>query len=180
MFIVVSNHVLVKASKIVLPKEHVVIRVNVAWVPTKKKLVDILASIKHDIFLDYPLGRTKPPRPKLTLDQVIALIPQFPNIKFFAVSNVENPVAIGKIKARLPKHIELVPKIETRKGVEQLPEIIDSIQTKHIMLDKEDLYVNIHHNQKEFDALVKKARASCKKKGVGVLELQGVVFAHHE
>ena len=180
MFIVVSNHVLVKAAKIILPKDHVVIRVNVAWVPTKKKLMDILGSIKHDIFLDYPLGRTKPPQPKLSLDQVIALIPQFPNIKFFAVSNVESPSAIAKIKSRLPAHIELVPKIETRKGVNQLPQIIDSIKTKHIMLDKEDLYVNIHHNQKQFDGLVKKARQTCKKKGVGVLELQGVVFAHHE
>lgn len=179
MFVVVSNHLLQK-TKIVFPRDHVVIRINVAWIRSKKKLVELLGSIKHDIFLDYPLGRSKPPRPTLSLDQVIALTPAFPNIKFFAVSNVEDPVAIAKIKSRLPRHIELVPKIETKKGVDRLPAIIDSIKTKHIMLDKEDLYVNIHHNQALFDALVKKARSSCKKKGVKVLELQGVVFAPHE
>jgi len=179
MLVIVSNHLL-ERTKIILPRDHVVIRINVAWIPTKKKLTDLLRTIKHDIFLDYPLGRSKPPRPKLSLDEVIKLIPSFSHIKYFAVSNVEDPVAVAKIKARLPKNIELVPKIETKKGIEWLPKIIDSIDAKHIMLDKEDLYVNVRHDQRAFDALVKKARMSCKKKGVGVLELQGVVFAPHD
>lgn len=179
MLVIVSNHLL-KRTKIILPRDHVVIRINVAWIPTKKELTELLGDIKHDIFLDYPLGRSKPPRPKLSLDEVIGLIPSFSHINYFAVSNVEDPIAVARIKSRLPEGVELVPKIETRKGIESLPEIIDSIKAKYIMLDKEDLYVNVHHDQLQFDALVKKARIACKKKKVGVLELQGVVFAPHE
>lgn len=177
--VVVSNHLLQKTA-IVFPRKRVVIRVNVAWIPNKVRLKDVLSNTKHDIFLDYPLGRSKPPRPKIPLDYVIEQTHAFPHVKFFAVSNVEDPVAIAKIKARLPQGMELVPKIETKKGVERLPRIIDSIEAKHIMLDKEDLYVNVHHNQAVFDRLVKMARTSCKKRRVGVLELQGVVFARHE
>jgi len=179
MVVIVSNHLLTK-TQIEFPQNDVVIRINVAWIRSKKKLTELLRSISHDVFLDYPLGRTKPPRPTIALNHVISLIPQFETIKYFAVSNVEDPKAVAAIKSKLPIGIQLVPKIETRKGVTSLPKIIDSINAKYIMLDKEDLYVNVHHNQSLFDTLVKQARAACKKKGVKVLELQGVVFTPHE
>lgn len=178
MVIIVSNHLLTKTT-IEFPQNNVVIRINVAWIQTQKKLKELLNTIKHDVFLDYPQGRTKPPRPRHTLEDIIALIPSFKTIKYFAVSNVEDPRAIAKIKSQLPQHIQVVPKIETRKGVTTLSKIIDSIDAKYIMLDKEDLYVNVGHNQSSFDTLVRKARATCKRKGVKVLELQGVVFAPH-
>lgn len=179
MTVIVSNHLL-KRTQIEFPLEHVVMRINVAWIRSNEDLLALLKDIKHDIFLDYPQGRSKPPRPTLTLEETIATIAQFPNIKFFAVSNVEDPVAVAAIKAQLPAGVELVPKIETKKGVESLAEIVDSIQTKHIMLDKEDLYTNVSNDQEAFEALVTLARKTCKEKGVADLELQGVVFAPHE
>lgn len=177
--VIVSNHLLEK-TKIEFSQEHVVIRINVAWIRTKEELTNLLGKIKHEIFLDYPQGRSKPPRPTLSLDETIELIPRFSNIKYFAVSNVEDPIAVAKIKACLPNSVELVPKIETKIGIEMLSEIIDSIDTKHIMLDKEDLYTNVGLDQVLFEALVEQARQTCKKKGVADLELQGVVFAPHE
>ncbi len=177
--VIVSNHLLEK-TEINFPREHVVIRINVAWIQTKEKLVELLGGISHDIFLDYPQGRSKPPRPTLTLDETIELIPQFPNIKYFAVSNVEDPDAVALIKDRLPESVELVPKIETKRGVEMLKEIVTRIGTKHIMLDKEDLYTNVNLDQEVFEQLVTLARANCKETGVATLELQGVVFAPHE
>ena len=177
--VIVSNHLLEK-TKIKFPTEYVVIRINVAWIQTKEELLKLLGNIKNDIFLDYPQGRSKPPRPVLTLEETIELIPQFSNIKYFAVSNVEDPQALDDTKARLPKNVEIIPKIETKRGIEMLEDIINKVGIKYIMLDKEDLYTNVDHDQEIFESLVQKARQICKNKGVSDLELQGVVFAPHE
>ncbi len=177
--IIVSHHLL-HTTKVKFPKDRVVMRINVAWIREKKELIDLLKKIKHDIYLDYPQGRSKPPRPTLTLNEVIELIPLYKNIKHFAISNVEDPKAIAVIKSQLPKSINLIPKIETKKGIETLGKIIDSISAKHIMLDKEDLYIDINRDHKLFEDLIDLARKTCKSKNTTVLELQGVVFAPHK
>lgn len=179
MLVIVSNHLL-KVMKVEFPREHIVVRINVAWIPTKEGLFELLSTITHDVFLDFPQGRSKPPLPTLNLDEILEIVPQFKNIKYFAISNVEDPIAVAELKARLPESVELIPKIETKKGIEGLVSIIDKIDAKHIMLDKEDIYTNINHNHIEFERLVKLARTTCKKKDVTVLELQGVVFAPYE
>ena len=177
--IIVSNHLL-KKTQLEFPNDKIVMRINVAWIKEKKDLIKLLEEIKHDIYLDYPQGRTKPPQPTLDLDEVIELIPQYKNVKHFAVSNVEDPVAIYGIKSKIPSDTNLVPKIETKKGIETLGEIIDAIKAKPIMLDKEDLYIDVKRDHEEFERLIELARKTCKEKGVKILELQGVVFAPHE
>lgn len=172
--IIVSNYILEK-NHFPLPA-HVVVRVNVAWVKTAEELERILAGITHDIYLDYPQGRSKPPRPTLSLEEVIAFAHRFPHVKYFAVSNVENPLAIHSIQRRLPPHIAVVPKIETRKGIEALEQIIEKIGAKYIMLDKEDLYTDVELDAALFEELIERAREKTQRAGAEVLELHGVVF----
>ncbi len=172
--IVVSNYILEK-NHFSLPA-HVVVRVNVAWVKTAKELEMILKSIAHDVYLDYPQGRSKPPRPTLTLEETIAFAHRFPHVKYFAVSNVENPHAIHSIQRRLPARISVVPKIETQKGIEALEHIVEKIGAKYIMLDKEDLYVDVDRDAALFEELIERAREKTERAGAEVLELHGVVF----
>ena len=177
--IIVSHHLL-KKTEVDFPKDHVVMRINVAWMKEKQELLDLLETIQHDIYLDYPQGRSKPPRPTLTLDEVIELIPTYKQIKHFAVSNVEEPEAIYEIQVRLPQGVNLVPKIETRRGIENLSEIVKKINASHIMLDKEDLYIDLERDHDAFESYIDLARKTCKECGVKILELQGVVFSPHE
>ncbi|OHA65127.1 MAG: hypothetical protein A2672_03265 [Candidatus Wildermuthbacteria bacterium RIFCSPHIGHO2_01_FULL_49_22b] len=176
--LIVSNHLMAKGG-FVLP-DHAVVRVNVAWIPTKEKLVETLGEIKHDIYLDYPQGRTKPPKPTIALHETIAIIPQFPQIKHFAVSNVEDPEAIHAIKTQLPSHVGIVPKIETRRGIENLEAIVEKIQNRYIMFDKEDLYLDVDRDPVQFEALIDLARQKSKKLGIEILELHGVVFLPYQ
>lgn len=172
--LVVSNHLL-NTSDLPFPG-HVVVRVNVAWIPTKDELISTLSKITHDIYLDYPQGRTKPPRPKISLDDAISMAHRFPKVKHFAVSNVEDPEAIFAIKVQLPSRVALVPKIETKKGIENLEAIVAKIQNRHIMFDKEDLYIDVNRDAIEFERLVELTRQKSKALGIGILELHGVVF----
>ncbi|MGC9605514.1 MAG: hypothetical protein ABSF56_02030 [Minisyncoccia bacterium] len=173
--IIASNHLLV-TTHIKIPKD-VVVRVNIAWLDSKKDLLNLLGSLTHDVYLDYPQGRTKPPRPVTKLSDAIKTARKFKNVKHFAVSNVEDPAAIHAIRIQLPDRIGLVPKIETRKGVQELEAIIKKIGARYIMLDKEDLYLDVKKDSREFERLVESVRAKCTRLGVGALELQGVVFS---
>lgn len=176
--IIISNHLLVKTDLEFPP--HVVMRVNVAWLKTTNELASLLEKLTHTIYLDYPKGRTKPPKPTIPLSDVIDLAHDFKHkVKYFAVSNVENHLDIHKIKIQLPKTTMLIPKIETARGIENLERIVRKIKTKYIMLDKEDLYVDIDRNHELFERLVEETRKKCRKLGITNLELQGVVFAPH-
>ena len=64
-----------------------VIRINVAWMKTRKELTrTILQNKQYEIYLDYPEGRTKPPKPTLQLNDVIKTGNYFKNVKYFAIS----------------------------------------------------------------------------------------------
>ena len=175
--IIISHNLLLKTDLEFPP--HAVMRVNIAWQKNRREVEDVLSFLKHDIYLDYPQGRSKPPRPTLTLKDAIEIAHKFKHIKYFAVSNVEDPEAIFGIRQKLPPHIELVPKIETKKGVENLEAIVKKIGTKYIMLDKEDLYIDVTKDHNLFENLVEVARKKCKKCGIPGLELKGVVFSPH-
>lgn len=173
--IVVSNH-LFSRTHVKFP-EDIVVRVNLAWMKDLKNATEVLSKIKHDVYLDYPQGRSKPPRPNLTAEQALALAKKFKNVKYFAVSNVEEPTEVQKLRATLPTHIEFVPKIETKRGVKNLPAIIKAGRIKYAMLDKEDLYIDVGRDQDVFEILNDAARGHAKAAGITLLELQGVVFA---
>ena len=162
---IISNNMV---GKMPIEKD-TIIRINLAWIKSYEEAVEVITSCKNEIYLDYPQGRTKPPVPVITLDEAIELS-KFDNIKYFAVSNIETVEQIDAIRNRLGD-IEFVPKIETKKGVLNLDEIIDA-GIKTIMLDKEDLYTDVNANQDEFNELVEIARS----KDIKVLELKGVIF----
>lgn len=158
---IVSNHLL---GQMPLP-ENITVRVNLAWVSADEAR-KILDNTNHNIYLDYPSGRTKPPKPTMTLEEAVELS-YHPDVKYFAVSNVESVEQLEAVDTRAI----LVPKIETEKGVKNMREMIDYGIT-HMMLDKEDLYVNVGADSDKYEKLVAEARSH----DVRLLELQGVVF----
>jgi pyruvate kinase len=158
---IISNNLI---GKMPIPKD-AIIRVNLAWV-SKEEARKILSETKNDIYLDYPSGRTKPPKPTMTLDDAIELANEF-KVKYFAVSNIECICDVLDIQSKL-YYSEFVPKIETVNGVENIREITQEVDI--IMLDKEDLYVDC--NGEGYEDLINKVRSS----KVKVLELAGVIF----
>lgn len=171
--ILVSNNV---QNKIELPKS-ATIRINMAWVKTIKELKVIIESnINRDIFLDYPQGRSKPPRPVLSIDDAIEVMNLYSNIKYFAVSNIEKVSHVKSIQESITSQVEFVPKIETETGVLNLETLINECNIKTIMLDKEDLFVDVEQDNTEFYKDIALVKQICKEKKVRLLELQGVIF----
>lgn len=159
-----------------------VFRVNAAWVKSKQELFGLLEKIKNGIFLDFPKGRLKPPIPALGLNDLLAAMYKFNNIKYFGVSNVVNPAQIAEMRTKIPPRVLLIPKIESKAGIDNLEEILKALRKdeNHIMLDKEDLYTDLKNHQELFEQYVQLARDKSKRNNINVLELQGVIFATNE
>jgi hypothetical protein len=163
--LVVSNNLLNKMPI----ADDTVIRINLAWIDSIGTATRLLDESKHQIYLDYPDGRKKPPRPKISLTEAIKLA-SHPSVKYFAVSNCEDVWKLKGIIAELPKTVDFVPKIETKQGVYNMG-AMEEIGIKTFMLDKEDLYTDVNCDSCAYNELV--ARAMLHK---GVMSLQGVVF----
>lgn len=162
--IVISNNLIGKMPL----QDDAVIRINLAWVKTKEEAQALLSGIKQDVYLDFPDGRSKPPKPTITLEDAIELS-RNENVKYFAVSNCED---IDKMRIIIDQiDCEFVPKIETKLGVLMMTDMAKRLGIKTFMLDKEDLYTNVRCNNDEYERLVEEAR-----RYKGVIELQGVVF----
>lgn len=171
--ILLSNHLLT------LPEfqnvKDVVIRINMAWVKDIQELHKFL-NIDYDIFLDYPKGRTKPPIPTLSLSDAIQIIKDYSNVKYFALSNIEDVSEVSLICDILPEHIEFVPKIETLNGVLNLEKIFQTKLINNIMLDTEDLYTDIRNDVELYIQLKERVKKLCDKYEIKFFELYGVVF----
>lgn len=175
--IVISNHV--NQIGMEFP-EKAVIRINTAWISSieeLKSLLDELSSQERVIWVDYPTGRTKPPVPQIPMKDVIECVNQYARVKYFALSNCESFSDVLTLQSVLANHIEIIPKIETTKGVDNLQELFDSSHVRIIMLDKEDLYVSVKNNPDDFNLYVERARTACSDNRVVCLELKGVIFA---
>jgi hypothetical protein len=81
------------------------------------------------------------------------------------------------LRKEVPKHIQLIPKIESVKGIKNVIDICRAGKTDIIMLDKEDLYTDLNRDSIKFNHWVEIARGICKENNIEVLELQGVIFA---
>ena len=153
------------------------IRVNMAWVQT----VDALDQVLNDnansvVFLDYPQGRKKYPTPVLTIDDAYAACAKYPQIKYLAVSNIEEVENVLDIQSHLPKTVEFVPKIETLKGINEFKRLVSECGIKSAMLDKEDLYLDVNRDNAAFFECIEHIRVICTELGVSLLELEAVVF----
>ena len=170
--LIVSNH----AFEHIGSPTNAIIRLNLAWMASRDEAERTLANLRGaEVYLDFPQGRSKPPKPVVTLDEAIELANKY-GVKYFAVSNVETPLTLLGIKTLLHPDIEMVPKIETATGVANLKEIITKTGVKYIMLDAEDLWTDVNHDSNEFNRLKEITRKHGAECGVHVLELAGVIF----
>jgi len=153
-----------------------IIRVNMAWIKTFEELDTVVKNIKGQIFLDFPKGRTKPPKPILKIEDALVIMQKYNNIKYFAISNAEDVATMLYLRKTIPEKIMIVPKIETLLGINNFDCLIKSAKTNIVMLDKEDLYLDVKKQNSMFEILVQKIRKVCKRKNIKLLELQGVIF----
>jgi len=160
-----------------LPKKSV-IRINMAWVKNIEELEKIIIFNKNkEIFLDYPQGRSKPPKPTLSIENAFTVLKKYKNIKYFAVSNIEKVKDVKDVMNNVPKNVEFIPKIETLHGVKNLKTIINECKIKILQLDAEDLYTDVRKDNIMFFECIEAVRSICKSLKVTLLELEGVVFS---
>ena len=157
-------------GKVAIPKG-AIIRVNMAFVNTRAKLVHSIKSVKNDVFLDIPTKRIKPPISLLGLGDALHAMNRCANVKYFAVSNSEKWGRMRFLRSKIPARIKIIPKIETALGVANLKKIVSFAQTDTIMLDKTDLFFDVK-DCGVYEKLIKQLRGS----GVKIFEQQGVVF----
>ena len=110
------------------------------------------------------------------MSDAIDVIKEYPNVKYFALSNIEDVSEVSLVCEILPEHISFVPKIETLKGVLNLEKIFQTKLINHIMLDTEDLYTDVENDVQLYTYLIDRVKNSCYKYNIQLLELYGVVF----
>ena len=162
-----------------------VFRVNLAWINNLKELEIILEKHRsRKIFLDLPANRTKPPNNQYSIDELAPIIKSNQNIKYFAVSNINSIDDLEMYFNTIPKHVTLIPKIESVEGVSNIKQITDALgTTKIIMFDHDDLYSSIIESNQPtskflecFNNLVE----YCDNHNVVLLRTIGVVFGDKE
>ena len=173
--LVISNHA--RTVGVPFPPEAVV-RINVAWMSDEASILRAYAdALPNRCLLDYPTGRTKPPRPYLTLEQTLSILARYPaSFPYFAFSNAEDPTSVREMRARVPEGVQLVPKIETLRGVAQLGEIVGAAKCARVLLDAEDLYIDCRTDVAVFEDAKARVVAWCAANGVECLRLRGVIF----
>jgi len=158
----------------------VALRVNLAWyadMASVKKVVDYYEW--SDIFLDLPMGRKKPPNFSHDMEKVIELVSDSANIKYVAVSNIENAAQVKYYQTLFKA--QLVPKIETYMGVRNADQIVKALDigSPTVMLDHQDLFSDLvgMGREGEYLNLVEKLERICEGTGTCLLRTVGVVFS---
>lgn len=170
---IISNNALKYFDK--LPSD-LIIRINVAWCHSVEQLLTIIHNSTHPIYLDCPTGRSKPPVPTIALEDVIKIANDNYRVQYFAFSNAEDPEMVKDLRKKIQPRIQLVPKIETMKGVKNMVDICEAGQTNMIMLDHEDLYVNVNHDSEMFNAYMALTFEQGKQFNIKVYKVQGIIF----
>lgn len=158
-----------------------IFRINLAWIDNIDQLIEFLKKYcEHDIFLDLPTKRIKPPNNNYTLEQLIPIIKSHPNIKYLAISNVESSSDL-KIYDDLTKFVTIVPKIESVKAIHNIKEIITVLnKPKIMMLDHDDLFssvIKMKEPVSNFKMYVNKLIEFCKSYKVTLLRARGIIFS---
>ena len=158
-----------------------VLRINLAWVNHIDELKTILEKYtNYDIFLDLPIGRIKPPNNIYLFSDLLPIINQHENIRYFAISNVNGPEDLEPYISEIPDHTNLVPKIESLQGLNNIKEICERLSEKKIvMLDHDDLYSNLTKLDKssKFKEYVNSLIEFCSKNNIELLRTIGVIFS---
>lgn len=156
---------------------HAVLRVNTAYVKSKEQLHAALDGIANDVFLDFPAGRRKPPRPILKLADLLEAMLRHGRVRYFGAADIKDVRAVKRLLGLIPPSVQLIPRIASRAGVEKLEEIAAVLPyaTKYAMLDKDDLYADMGGGD-EFLERLQAVREKCFRSGIQPLELAGVIF----
>ena len=166
--------------------DDVILRINLAWCNSLEELKEKLSNVKNGkFFLDLPQGRIKPPNNKYSLEEMIPILESNKQIRYFAISNVENKNDLQPFLDKLPDHINIVPKIESPNAILNIKEICDALKTekKIVMLDHDDLFSSIIHNNEDknsFQKYIKKLIDFCEKENISLLRTVGVMFSDDE
>jgi len=175
------------ASNYAIPiPDETVYRINLAWVNSIEELENLLQKhLKHQIFLDLPKGRIKPPNNEYSLEDLEEILNSHKNIKYFAVSNVNSPKDLQKFIEFVPKEITIVPKIESPESISNIKKIVDMIPgtEKIVMLDHDDLYSALIKNKEpptKFTEYIKTLKEFCDENSVILLRTIGVIFSDEE
>jgi citrate lyase beta subunit len=163
--------------------ENAVFRINLAWVNSIDALQGLLESHKaHDIFLDLPTNRLKPPNNRYSLRDISSILENRSNVKYLAVSNVDEKEDLDDYIANIPKGITVVPKIESHIGVDNIEGIIGKLQYREriVMLDHDDLYTNLLQSDipaERFSTYINRLVDVCRTHDVLLLRTIGIIFA---
>jgi len=166
--------------------DDVILRINLAWCNSLEELKEKLSNVKNaKFFLDLPQGRIKPPNNKYSLEEMIPILESNKQIRYFAISNVENKNDLQPFLDKLPDHINIVPKIESPNAILNIKEICDALKTekKIVMLDHDDLFSSIIHNNEDKNSIQKYIRKLidfCEKENISLLRTVGVMFSDDE
>ena len=164
----------------------VIYRINLAWINNLQELERLLK--KHDkqkIFLDLPVNRIKPPNNKYSLDDIVSILNSYENIKYFAISNVNNANDLESYNDLIPKNVTIVPKIESPDGISNVSEIVQAIpgQEKILMLDHDDLFsalTKLNESPDKFKDYINELVEFCKENNTILLRTIGVIFSDEE
>ena len=166
--------------------DDVILRINLAWCNSLEELKEKLSNVKNaKFFLDLPQGRIKPPNNKYSLEEMIPILESNKQIRYFAISNVENKNDLQPFLDKLPDHINIVPKIESPNAILNIKEICDALKTekKIVMLDHDDLFSSIIHSNEDknsFQKYIRKLIDFCEKENISLLRTVGVMFSDDE
>lgn len=175
-FVISQN--LVK-SNLHLPDD-AILRINLAWHKDLDSIKEMLYEHRnHKIFLDIPVGRKKPPNHSHDLDDIASIANTNRNVKYVAISNVEDVRTVKYYSAIF--NSKIVPKIETYRGVRDIVSIMNAMNyaPQVLMLDHEDLFANLVmlKKEKQYLAVVDRLVSACKKKGAHLLRAKGIIFS---
>ena len=175
----ISNHNITFSSDVIY-------RINLSWINNLQELEALLK--KHDkqkIFIDLPVNRIKPPNNKYSLDDIVSILNSYENIKYFAISNVNNANDLESYNDLIPKNVTIVPKIESPDGISNVSEIVQAIpgQEKILMLDHDDLFsalTKLAEPPSNFKNYINELVEFCKENNTILLRTIGVIFSDEE
>lgn len=166
--------------------ENSVYRINLAWINDLQELQTLLKKhFNHQIFLDLPINRTKPPNNSYSLDDLIPILNSHSNVKYLAISNVNSKSHLDPYLTSISKSITLVPKIESADGISNIKEITDALtfDEKVVMLDHDDLYSSLARSNEpasNFKNYINTLIQFCNENNVTLLRTIGVIFSDSE
>ena len=163
-----------------------VYRINLAWVNSLDDLSNLLSQhSSHKIFIDLPIGRTKPPHNSYTFNELIPILENNLNVKYLAISNVNSSKDIETFVSLIPKHVEIVPKIESPDGISNIENITNFLpySNKVIMLDHDDLFSSLTkkgESPSKFKEYINSLQNFCFENNITLLRTIGVIFSDME